>query len=195
MAMWKQQTSSAPPNSWPEPTRPHVPSTEPGPPAASSPRLNAQQPRTDQTILTNGMTVRGEISGPDAIYVDGIIEGQINIPGERVTVGPNGMVAGTSNVPCITAREVVVMGAVRGDIVAIDRLEIRANGSIVGDVSTGRLKIEEGSHFQGAIEIHETPVEAQAPPVQAPQSDQYPMEEAEEFDVSHSRRDYAEAAF
>jgi len=199
MAMWKQPNSSAPPTSWPEPTRPHMPAhgpaTDQADPSAAMPRSTQQQPRAEQTIVTQGMTVRGEISGPDAIYIDGIVEGQINIPGERVTVGPNGTVAGTSKAPCITAREIVVLGEIRGNIVATDRLEIRSCGSVRGDVTTARLKIEDGSHFQGAIEIHECPPQAETQPMQDSFHEEDPFRDAEAFDAPRSRRDYAEAAF
>jgi cytoskeletal protein CcmA (bactofilin family) len=169
----------------PEQFHPSVPPFEPAAAPAPGARFAPQQSVPDQSIVTNGMTVRGEISGPDAIYVDGAIEGSINIPGERVTVGPNGVVSGTSKTPCITAREIVILGTVRGNIVAMDRLEIRANGSVTGNVSTMRLKIEDGSHFQGGIEIREPEVQ---PDVQA-------EEEADPFEMSHSRRDYAEATY
>ena len=181
MAMWKQQ-ASAPAGSWPEQNNTSVPASDhPSPPPAA--RFTPQQPRVEQSVFTNGITVRGEISGPEAIYIDGTIEGEINIPGERVTVGPKGIVSGTSKTPCITAREIVVLGAVRGNMVATDRLEIRANGSVMGDVSTARLKIEEGSYFQGAIDIREPELQPEI------------HHQEDEFELSSSRRDYAEAAF
>src|SRR5579863_10026911 len=100
MAMWKQQSSDAPAGQLPETPHRGIPAFEPSAtPAVPASRLAAPQPRADQSIFTNGITVRGEISGPEAIYVDGTIEGQITIPGERVTVGPNGIVAGTSKAP------------------------------------------------------------------------------------------------
>jgi cytoskeletal protein CcmA (bactofilin family) len=179
MAMWKQQ-SSAPAGSWPEQSNTSAPAFEPPAPAPDA-RFTPPQPRVEQSVFTNGITVRGEISGPEAIYIDGTIEGEINIPGERVTVGPNGIVSGSSKTPCITAREIVVLGAVRGNMVATDRLEIRANGSVMGDVSTARLKIEDGSYFQGAIEIREPELQ---PELRHPE---------DEFELSSSRRDYAEA--
>jgi cytoskeletal protein CcmA (bactofilin family) len=110
-------------------------------------------PAPKQSVLTREMVVRGEITGEDALFIDGLVEGEINILGERVTVGPNGSVVSTSKAPCITAQEVVVLGTVWGNIVATDRVEIRANVSITGDVSTVRLKIEDGSFFQGGIDI------------------------------------------
>jgi cytoskeletal protein CcmA (bactofilin family) len=154
MAMWKQQPPYAPAGSLPDQMRPSFPAYEPHVPAATAHSAPVPTPaRVEQSIFTNGITIRGEISGPDAIYVDGIIEGEINIPGERLTVGPNGTVMSTSKKPCITAREVVVLGTIVGNVIATDRLEIRANGSVTGDVSTVRIKIEDGSIFQGGIDI------------------------------------------
>jgi cytoskeletal protein CcmA (bactofilin family) len=95
------------------------------------------------------------------------------------------MVAATSEIPCITAREIVVLGTVRGNLIATDRLEIRASGSVMGDVSTARLKIEDGSYFQGAIEIRQAEAEPEAEV----------FEEAEPAEMPASRRDYAEAAW
>jgi cytoskeletal protein CcmA (bactofilin family) len=72
---------------------------------------------------------------------------------------------------------------VRGNIIATDRLEIRASGSIMGNVSTARLKIEDGSHFQGGIEIRE------------PEPVHQPEEEAEQAEMSHSGLNYAQASY
>ncbi len=149
MTMWKQQPTSDTGAFVPDYIRQNVQVFEPTRPAATSPMPSISK----QTVLTREMVVRGEITGEDALYIDGLVEGEINIPGERVTVGPNGSVVSTSKAPCITAQEVVVLGSVRGNIVAADRVEIRANGSITGDVSTVRLKIEDGSYFQGGIDI------------------------------------------
>ena len=76
------------------------------------------------------------------------MEGAINLPGNRVTVGRNGQVAAN-----ITAREVVVLGKVRGNISATDRVDIRAEGSLNGDVAAARISIEDGAFFKGGIDI------------------------------------------
>jgi len=170
MAMWKQP-SSAPADSLPDQVRPSVPLFEPARPALAQPSGRAaMHSSADQTVITSGITVRGEIRGPEALYIDGLVEGEIHTPGERVTVGPNGTVVGTSKAPCISAREIVVLGSVRGNIVATDRLEIRANGSVTGDVSTVRIKIEDGSFFQGGIDIRKAEPEPVTVVEQAPSS-------------------------
>jgi cytoskeletal protein CcmA (bactofilin family) len=154
MAMWKQDPSFPPAGSSPDQVRPSAPVYQPAVVTAfPPPNSKVTHSGGEQSVLTAGMVVRGEITSFEALYIDGVVEGEINTPGERVTVGPNGTVVATSKAPCICAREIVVLGTVRGDMVATDRLEIRANGSVTGDVTTVRLKIEDGSVFQGGIDI------------------------------------------
>ncbi|MEI9968172.1 MAG: polymer-forming cytoskeletal protein [Terracidiphilus sp.] len=76
------------------------------------------------------------------------MEGAINLPGNRLTIGRNGQVAAN-----ITAREVVVLGKVKGNVSATDRVDIRAEGSLNGDVSAARISIEDGAFFKGGIDI------------------------------------------
>lgn len=160
--MWKQKpesTSHSVPVPMPEPARP-VPAA--GADAAFRPRPSVG---TDQATLSKGIVIRGEITGVDSLYIDGTVEGTIRIPGERVTIGQNGSVIGLrtpSAPPCISAREIVIMGTVTGNIVAADRVDIRGRASLTGDVSTARVSIEDGANFRGGIDIRreETPVEA-----------------------------------
>jgi cytoskeletal protein CcmA (bactofilin family) len=92
--------------------------------------------------------VKGELSGSESLYIDGKVEGAINLPGNRVTVGRNGQVAAN-----IVAREVVVLGKVRGNCQASDRVDIRSEGSLTGDVIAARISIEDGAFFKGGIDI------------------------------------------
>ena len=76
------------------------------------------------------------------------MEGSINLAGNRVTIGRNGVVAANIN-----AREIVVLGKVRGNITASDRVDIRSDGSLTGDVVAARISIEDGAYFKGGIDI------------------------------------------
>jgi cytoskeletal protein CcmA (bactofilin family) len=87
------------------------------------------------------------------LYIDGKVMGTIYLPGSRVTVGRNGQVSAD-----ICAREVVVLGAVQGNINASDRVNISSEGSLIGDVITQRVSIADGGFFKGLIDIH-TPVQ------------------------------------
>jgi cytoskeletal protein CcmA (bactofilin family) len=144
--MWKptQQGSISPnPSPNPEPIR-----TVPTPPAAPEPARSAPIPAGEQATIGKGLFVKGEISGSESLFIDGKVEGSINLPGNRVTVGRNGQVAAN-----ITAREIVVLGKVRGNVSASDRVDIRAEGSLSGDVAASRISIEDGAFFKGGIDI------------------------------------------
>lgn len=150
--MWKQRPNAAggpEPSFSPEPARAAV-----NPPAIDSAARSRPAPQ-DQATIGKGIAVKGDISGSDPIYIEGRVEGTIQIPGERVTVGKTGSVMGRSGggAPCITAREIVVLGTVVGDLSAGERVDIRAGASLTGDVTTARVSIEDGAYFRGGIDI------------------------------------------
>jgi cytoskeletal protein CcmA (bactofilin family) len=102
----------------------------------------------DQAIIAKGLVLHGEITGAESLFVDGRVEGSISLPGNRVTVGQNGQVNAS-----ISAREIVVMGKVRGNVSASDRVDIRAEGAVTGDLTAARISIEDGAFFKGGIDI------------------------------------------
>jgi cytoskeletal protein CcmA (bactofilin family) len=105
-------------------------------------------PAGDQATIGKGLFFKGEISGSESLFIDGKVEGSINLPGNRVTVGRNGQVSAS-----ISAREIVVLGKIRGNVSASDRVDIRAEGALTGDVSAARISIEDGAFFKGGIDI------------------------------------------
>ena len=150
--MWKPtQSGSINPTPTPEPIRPlppAAPAPEPvrvAPPAASG----------EQATIGKGLFIKGEITGSESLFIDGKVEGSVNLPGNRVTVGRNGQVAAS-----ITAREIVVLGKVRGNMSATDRVDIRAEGSLNGDVAAARISIEDGAFFKGGIDIRKPDTKA-----------------------------------
>ena len=102
----------------------------------------------EQATIGRTLKIKGEISGSEALYIDGVIEGKITMPESRVTIGRNGKVDAS-----ITAREVVVMGKVTGNIECSDRVDIRSEGSVAGDVSTSRISVEDGAILKGGIQV------------------------------------------
>jgi cytoskeletal protein CcmA (bactofilin family) len=102
----------------------------------------------DQATIGRTLVIKGEISGSESLYVDGRIEGKITMPDSRVTIGRNGKVDAS-----IQAREVVVMGKVSGNIECSDRVDIRAEGSVTGDISTARISVEDGAALKGGIQV------------------------------------------
>ena len=150
--MWKPNQAGPIPPSPPEPTRPSAPaptiyeSSTPRPAAAAV--ASPVVPSGEQATIGKSLVVKGEVSGSESLYIDGKVEGTINLPGNRVTVGRNGQVAAN-----ILAREVVVLGKVRGNVNASDRVDIRSEGSLTGDVTAARISIEDGAYFKGGIDI------------------------------------------
>src|SRR5262245_30498878 len=148
--MWKPNNPSNPPGvgAQPasEPVRPvpvgNTPETA-GPQRAAAPVVNQEQ-----ATIGKSLVIKGEVTGSESLYIDGKVEGSINLPGNRVTVGRNGQV--TAN---INAREIVVLGKVRGNLNASDRVDIRNEGSLTGDVVAQRISIEDGAFFKGGIDI------------------------------------------
>jgi len=150
--MWKPNQAGPIQPSAPEPTRPSIPaptifeSSVPRP--AAAPVASPAVPTGEQATIGKSLVVKGEVSGSESLYIDGKVEGTINLPGNRVTVGRNGQVAAN-----VLAREVVVLGKVRGNVNASDRVDIRSEGSLTGDVSAARISIEDGAYFKGGIDI------------------------------------------
>ena len=103
---------------------------------------------SEQATIGKSLVIKGEISGSETLYIDGQVEGSVNMSGNRVIVGRNGIVAAN-----IVAREVVVLGKVRGNVNASDRVDIRSEGSLTGDVIAQRISIEDGAFFKGGIDI------------------------------------------
>ena len=102
----------------------------------------------DQATIGRTLVIKGEISGSESLYVDGRIEGNVNLAEHRVTIGRNGSVQAN-----ITAKEVVVMGKVTGNIDCSDRVDIRSEGVVNGDVATQRISVEDGAILKGGIQV------------------------------------------
>jgi cytoskeletal protein CcmA (bactofilin family) len=144
--MWKPTQQGQSPS--PTPT-PEQPSARPVP---VQPTLETPRPATssvgEQASISKGLSIKGEITGTESLFIDGKVEGSISIPGNRVTVGKNGNVTAS-----ISAREIVVLGKLKGNVNATDRVDIRAEGALTGDVAAARISIEDGAFFKGGIDI------------------------------------------
>ena len=98
--------------------------------------------------LGASLYVKGEISGNEDLHVDGTVEGLIQLEDRKLTVG-----TGAKLTADVMAREIVVYGSIKGNLRARDRIEIKKDGSVIGDLTTARIMIEDGAYFKGAIEI------------------------------------------
>lgn len=164
--MWKPASSPSPSpkTTTPEPVKPAVSAT-PVPAAEPTP---APAPRTvnvssqEQATIGKSLVIKGEVTGSESLYVDGRVDGAINLAGHRVTVGRNGQVHANIN-----AKEVVVLGKVKGNVTASDRVDLRNDGSLIGDVACQRICIEDGAYFKGSIDIGKPGVKEVSPGTKA----------------------------
>lgn len=150
----------------PKPAATIVPETrltkEPLQPAP--PTLSAPPPSAGVTaMIGKNVLIKGQIVSREDLTIDGEIEGTLELQENRLTVGPNGRVRAG-----IKAKEVVVLGTIHGDVETSERIEIRKDAKLVGDIRTARVIIEDGGYFKGSIDIvrSEIKIEAAKPAVQ-----------------------------
>src|SRR5258708_23465648 len=147
--MWKkaqpQTESSIPPTAGAKPSV--VAFSNPPTPV---PALGSS-PARGSARLGASLQIKGHITGTEDLQIDGKVDGPISLRGHGLTVGPAAQL--TSE---IHAREVVVYGKVVGNVHARDRVDVKTDGSVIGDIATARISIEDGAHFKGRIEIDPT---------------------------------------
>lgn len=101
-----------------------------------------------QARIGKSVVIRGEIKGGEDLIVDGRVEGTVTLSESRLTIGPNANVAAD-----LTAKDVLIMGQVQGNIIASGRVELRAGSTVVGDVRALRLAIEDNAVFRGKVDL------------------------------------------
>jgi cytoskeletal protein CcmA (bactofilin family) len=98
--------------------------------------------------IGKSVIIKGELSGSEDLYIDGQVEGSIELRNNSLTIGPNGQVKADVN-----AKGVTIQGKLEGNINASDRLELRKSAITVGDISTQRITIEDGAYFKGKVNV------------------------------------------
>jgi len=116
-------------------------------PTTYTPMTTASTP-VEQTTIGRSLIIKGEISGSEPLYIDGQVEGTIHFTEGRITIGRNGHVAAK-----IVAKELVIMGTVKGNVECSERLDMRGEGSLTGDVVTKRISVENGAVMNGSVEV------------------------------------------
>jgi cytoskeletal protein CcmA (bactofilin family) len=123
--------------------------------APSAPRSATSASTRTSARLGSGLHIKGQLTGTEDLQIDGKVDGPISLDGHQLTVGPTAVLNSE-----IHAGEVIVFGKVIGNLYARDRVDVRTEGSVIGDISTARISIEDGAHFKGRIEID--PAKSQA---------------------------------
>ena len=144
--MWKRDENVRPTSGQPTAApQPPVPSVA-GVPA---PRLEASQ-HMEKDIVNIGKSVviKGELNGSEDLTIEGHVEGTIQLREHVLTIGPNGRIKAQ-----VFAKSVIVLGEVTGNVTASDKVDIRDNGSVDGDIVSPRVAIAEGAHFRGSVDM------------------------------------------
>jgi cytoskeletal protein CcmA (bactofilin family) len=152
--MWKRDEAAKPGGSQPGPAQ--------AAPAAPSPAAEAARPQPITSVDTprglektvnigKSVIIKGELNGSEDLAIEGQVEGKIELRQNVLTIGPNGKIKAQ-----IFAKSVVILGEVTGNVTASEKVEIRDNGSVDGDIAAPRVAIAEGAHFRGSIDMQRT---------------------------------------
>ena len=154
--MWKRDDSVRTPSG--------QPAAPPQPAAAAPVRADAGH-RLERDIVNIGKSVviKGELTGSEDLTVEGTVEGSINLREHALTIGPNGKIKAQ-----VFAKSVIVLGEVTGNVTASDKVDIRDNGSVDGDIIAPRVAIAEGAHFRGTVDMQRKGGAPQAAPAAKP---------------------------
>ena len=159
--MWNKRRDEEPPKPYvPPPSHPPSPVAVPSAPSFTESKKEAapvsstpiarsdMDARSGMASIGKAVKIVGQIFSKEDLYVDGDLEGTVELLEHKLTVGPNGNIhAG------VKAREVVALGTIQGNVEAADRIEIRKDARLVGDIRTARILIEDGAYFKGSIDI------------------------------------------
>ncbi len=113
--------------------------------------------------IGKSVLIRGEVKGSEDLFVDGRVEGTISLSESRLTIGPNAVLAAD-----LSARDVLILGQVQGNVIATGRVELRAGCQVTGDVRALRLAIEDNAVFRGKVDLTQGPAKVSEPGVSAP---------------------------
>jgi cytoskeletal protein CcmA (bactofilin family) len=148
------------PNPIGAPPAPYEPVKE-GIPMSTLPTSRSIEPRSENShnaVLGKSVIVKGQIISREDLTIDGEVEGTVELHEHRLTIGGNGRVKAS-----VKARELVVLGTIQGDVETTDKIDIRKDAKLVGDIKTARIVIEDGAYFKGNIDIVRPEVAKPAP--------------------------------
>jgi cytoskeletal protein CcmA (bactofilin family) len=117
----------------------------------------------DIVNIGKSVVIKGELNGSEDLTIEGHVEGTIQLKDHVLTIGPNGKIKAQ-----VFAKSVIVLGEVVGNVTASDKVDIRDNGSVDGDIISPRVAIAEGAHFRGSVDMQRKPAPAQPTAKPAP---------------------------
>src|SRR5262245_22698906 len=160
--MWKRDESVKPTGG--QPATPAAPVASTTQPAGAQTTLQPEAPRQIGRDLVNigkSVVIKGELAGSEDLTIEGHVEGKIELKDHVLTIGPNGKIKAQ-----VFAKSVIVLGEVNGNVTATEKVDIRDNGSVDGDIVSPRVAIAEGAHFRGSVDMQRKAGAAAAPVAQ-----------------------------
>jgi cytoskeletal protein CcmA (bactofilin family) len=146
--MWKRDEAVRPASGQPAPAPPVAPAA---PVAAATPGPRHETAHTLEKDIVNigkSVVIKGELNGSEDLTIEGHVEGTIQLRDHILTIGPNGRIKAQ-----VFAKSVIVLGEVTGNVTATEKVDIRDNGSVDGDIVSPRVAIAEGAHFRGSVDM------------------------------------------
>ena len=157
--MWKRDEAAKPGSPQPAPAPASAPVTPAAPHAAAEaarpqPITNVDTHRggLEKTVnIGKSVIIKGELNGSEDLTIEGQVEGKIELRQNVLTIGPNGKIKAQ-----VFAKSVIILGEVTGNVTSTEKVDIRDNGSVDGDIAAPRVAIAEGAHFRGSIDMQRT---------------------------------------
>ena len=165
--MWSKRKEDELPQRPEKPAIPPVPAVEPlrkettmsSPSRTFEPEPLTPSRSSGSAALGKNVTVKGQIFAREDLTIDGEVEGTVECHEHRLTIGPNARVQAG-----LKAREIIIQGSIQGNVDATDKIDIKKEAKLVGDIKTSRIVIEDGAYFKGSIDISKPQARAQAQP-------------------------------
>jgi cytoskeletal protein CcmA (bactofilin family) len=165
--MWKRDEAVKPTGSAGPGATPATP-TPAASPAAEAVRpqpITTHDHRVEKTVnIGKSVVIKGELNGSEDLTIEGQVEGKIELRQNVLTIGPNGKIKAQ-----LFAKAVIILGEVIGNVTATEKVDIRDNGSVDGDIASPRVAIAEGAHFRGSIDMQRTGAKGESKPAAASQ--------------------------
>jgi cytoskeletal protein CcmA (bactofilin family) len=129
----------------------------------------------DIVNIGKSVVIKGELNGSEDLTIEGHVEGTIQLRDHVLTIGPNGRIKAQ-----VFAKSVIVLGEVTGNVTASDKVDIRDNGSVDGDIVSPRVAIAEGAHFRGSVDMQrKAQPQGAKPPQGGPQASQQQQQQSQ----------------
>jgi cytoskeletal protein CcmA (bactofilin family) len=170
--MWKRDEAVRPATAQPTAAPQSPAPTQAGPPAPR-PAETSHQMEKDIVNIGKSVVIKGELNGSEDLTIEGHVEGTIQLRDHVLTIGPNGRIKAQ-----VFAKSVIVLGEVTGNVTASDKVDIRDNGSVDGDIISPRVAIAEGAHFRGSVDMQRKGGQPQS--TKGPQAQQQSSEKTQQ---------------